>query len=370
MSTDFPVLSEISEPQFAIDPSSAYRSAHNYEGPGIFEMPNGEGLVITSYKTLNDLRTHPKLEAQNRSGRKGGSGPEGPLAALSSRGPFFMNEPAHTPTALAVYHPMSPSRNDALIGAIRSIANNAMDKILTSGEADLVNGYAVEIATRFWLQFLGVPTEMRESFSRWSSSIVPMLAFERTDEQVTQANKSADEMWRYLREHYENIKDSENKNAFHLLGAALHASDVEKVPDNPADPIAAMTFDGIDSVATATANVLYTCLRHPDQLALVRENMSLLPSAWRESMRYEPSLIGLHRAPSEAIEYEGVKIPSDVNILMLWAAAKRDPRIFDEPDRCDIHRENQRFLTFGGGSRICKGRYLVCLLYTSDAADE
>ena len=324
-------------------------------------MPNDEGLVITSYKALDDLKAHPKLQAQNRAQRKSGSGGNGALAQLSLRGPFFMNEPAHTPTAVAVYRPMSPSQNDSLIAAIRSIADAAMDRVLELREADLVRDYAAEIAARFWLRFLGVPSEMRESFSRWSATIVPMLAFERTEEQVAAANQSAEEMWTYLREHYESIKDSEHQNAFHLLGTALNASSVDGIPDNPADPIAAMTFDGIDSVATATANVLYTCLRHPEEFALVREDRLLLQRAWRESMRFEPSLVGLHRAATEAIDYDGVTIPSGVNVLMLWAAANRDPRVFVDPDRFDVRRENQRSLTFGGGARICKGRHLAML---------
>jgi len=361
VSTSFPVFNEIGEPDFALDPSVAYRAAHATEGPGIFEMPNDEGLVITRHTTLNDLKTHPKFEAQKREQRRGGSGADGSLASLSLRGPFFMNEPEHTPTAVAVYRPMSPARNDALVGSLRAIANRAADKILESGEANLVSDYAAEIAANFWLKFLGVPMEMRATFSHWSNTIVPMLAFERSEEQVAAANQSAGEMWTYLREHYESIKDSEHQNAFHLLGAALSASDVDGVPDNPADPIAAMTFDGIDSDATATANVLYTCLRHLEQLALVREDRSLIPSAWREAMRFEPSLIGLHRAPSESIDYAGVTIPGGVNVLMLWAAANRDPSEFDEPDRFDIHRANQRFLTFGGGARICKGRHLAKL---------
>lgn len=49
------------------------------------------------------------------------------------------------------------------------------------------------------------------------------------------------------------------------------------------------------------------------------------------------------------------------NVLMLRAAANRDPRVFEEPDRFDIRRDNKRYLTFGGGARICKGRHLAML---------
>lgn len=361
MTESFPVLHEIADPLFGVDPSIAYRAAHARPGPGIFEMPNGDGLAITRYDTLNRLKTNAALQAQIRGQRQGGSGGDGALAALSLRGPFFMNEPEHTPTALSVYRPMSPARNRPLIEAITGIAEDAVASILARGKADLVRDYAFEIASRFWLEFLGVPLAMREQFARWSASIVPMLAFNTTREQIDAANQSAREMWEFLLEHYKAIAGTEHETAFHLIAPGLAKSDVRGVPQSPADPIAAMTFDGIDSVSTATANALYTCLRHPEQLAMMRQDPALLPRAWREAMRFEPSLLGLHRSAREPIDHAGVTIPADVNIFMMWAAANRDPRVFDEPDRFDILRPDGRFLSFGGGVRICKGRHLVML---------
>ena len=357
----FPVLQEIADPSFGTDPAVVYRAAHARSAPGIFEMPNGDGLAITSFETLNALKTNPQLQAQIRGQRKGGSGGEGALVALSLLGPFFMNEPEHLPTAQAVYRPMSPARNNPLVEQITAIANRAIDAVLARGEADLVRDYAFEIASRFWLQFLGVPIEMREQFAAWSAAIVPMLAFERSEEEIGAANKSAGEMLAYLADHYRAIAGSGRETAFHLMAPGLAASDVAKVPDDPAGPIAAMTFDGIDSVSTATANMLYTCLRHPEQFAMLREDRSLVSQAWREAVRFEPSLLGLHRSAREPIDYAGVIIPKDVNIFMMWAAANRDPRVYDEPDRFDIRRSDRRILTFGGGIRICKGRHLVML---------
>jgi cytochrome P450 len=72
-------------------------------------------------------------------------------------------------------------------------------------------------------------------------------------------------------------------------------------------------------------------------------------------------VLGLQRSPRQMIVYKGVRIPADVNVLMLWAAGNRDPRQFDAPDEFKITRPQQKLLSFGGGSRICKGRYLAML---------
>ena len=74
---DFPVLEAFGRPEFADDPAFAYRAAHAHPGPGIFRMHNGDGLIVTAYRTLADLRTHSALGAQNRN-RRGGPGPVRP----------------------------------------------------------------------------------------------------------------------------------------------------------------------------------------------------------------------------------------------------------------------------------------------------
>jgi len=78
-------------------------------------------------------------------------------------------------------------------------------------------------------------------------------------------------------------------------------------------------------------------------------------------MRVQPSVLGLQRSPRQAIVCAGISLPADVNVLLLWAAGNRDPRQFDVPDQFDIHRPKFKLLSFGGGGRICKGRYLAML---------
>ena len=359
--TDFPVLEEFGRQEFGVDPTAAYQAAHAYSDHGLFSMPSGDGLLFTAYQTLDKLKTHPALQAQNRAQRVSGSGTVGALAKMSLAGPFFVNEPLHTPLARAVYAPISPRRNHPLIEQITELAEDAMAALVRRGEGDLVKDYAFEIASRFWLQFLGLPSSMQTKFAEWSGAIVPMLRFTVTEQAVNAANTAVQELWEFLIHHYQQIKDSDQETLFHLLAPGLAACEVSGAPENPADTIGAITFDGIDSVTGATANVLYRFVVHLDQQKLLREDLSLLRAAWREAVRIEPALIGLHRAATQPIDYHGVTIPKDVNIFMAWGCANRDPRVFDNPDRFDILRSQNKPLTFGGGSRICKGRHLAML---------
>ena len=359
---DLPTLSELVDERFARDPAFAYRAAHAQPGPGLFRMPTGDGLIATAHKTLVDLMHHPALGAQHRRKRRAGAGAEGALARMDSYSPFFMNEPAHTPIAIATYRPMSPARSHALTEAIAAVAERAVDNMLDrGGVVDLRRDYARVIARDFWARFLGLPAEAGPLLDQCSATIVPMLNFENTPEEVDAANRAAQTMRDYLETHLGMAGDSPGETFFHLFESALADSDWSDVPRSAATTAAAITFDGIDSAAGGTANVVYTCLSHPDQWAQIEENPGLVHDAWREAIRLEPPFLGLHRGAHEDIEYEGVRIAAGTNLMMAWGAANRDPRVFEDPDRFDIRRPKRRTLGFGGGPRICKGRHLAML---------
>ncbi len=359
---EIPSFVELADKRFAEDPSFAYRAAHARPGPGIFRMPTGDGLIVTAHRTLSDLMKHPALEAQHRQRRRAGAGAEGALARMDAFSPFFMNEPEHTPIAIAVYRPMSPARNRPLTEMITVIAERAVDDMLDRDDVvDLRWDYAFVVARDFWVQFLGLPAEAAQLIAECSAAIVPMLKFETAPEEVAAANRAARTKREVLAAHYQGIKDPTAESFFHLFESGLADSGWPTLPRDAAATAAALTFDAVDSVAGATANAIYLCLHHADQWALVKENPRLINDAWREAVRLEPSFIGLHRGAQKDIDYRGVHIPGGTNVLMAWGAANRDPRVFDEPDRFDIRRPKQRVLSFGGGSRICKGRHLAML---------
>ena len=381
----FPVLEEFGRPEFAADPAGAYRAAHALPGPGIFRMHNGDGLIVTAYQTLAKLRAHPALGAQNRGRRQAGSGPAGGLAELAAHSPFFMSGPIHDPIAKAIYKPLGPARSHPMTERLTTIAEQALDPLLEQGGGDLVADYARAIALHFWTELLGLPRSQAPLLDQWSAAISPMLQFENTQAERDAANAAAAELWQFLSNHWAHIKDepggtlmhqalpANSPRAFariedepgstlmHLLAPDIAACDLPDAPPDAAAVAAAISFDGIDSAAGGVANALHACLRFPDQHAKLVANPELIPAATTEAMRFAPAFIGLHRSALQGFAYEDAQIPAGVNLFMCWGAANRDPRIFPHPDRFDIERKGRRHLTFGGGPRICKGRYLAQL---------
>src|SRR5688572_16876023 len=100
---------------------------------------------------------------------------------------------------------------------------------------------------------------------------------------------------------------------------------------------------------------------HPDQRREVVEDRSLIPRVIDEALRFEPTGHGVARYTMQDATYEGTTIPAGSAVLLLVAAANRDPRRYRDPDVFDIHREDIAHLTFGFGLHYCLGANLARL---------
>jgi cytochrome P450 len=116
-----------------------------------------------------------------------------------------------------------------------------------------------------------------------------------------------------------------------------------------------LLFAGHDTTKSLLSIAIWLLMTHPDQLALLRHDPSLLVAAVEEISRYETPISGIPRVPSEDIAVAGVSIPAGAYITISVPSANRDPRRFEEPDRFDITRTDNRHLTFGFGIHHCVG---------------
>jgi cytochrome P450 len=100
---------------------------------------------------------------------------------------------------------------------------------------------------------------------------------------------------------------------------------------------------------------------HPDQRRDVVADRSLVPKVIDEALRFEPTGHAVARYVMEDVDYHGRTIPAGSPILLLMAAANRDPRRYTDPDVFDIHRDDIQHLTFGYGLHFCLGANLARL---------
>jgi cytochrome P450 len=163
------------------------------------------------------------------------------------------------------------------------------------------------------------------------------------------------------------------KQAFESLAAALRA--VAARPDTMLSTLAGAVsedelvsnaavflFGGIETSEGMTANVLHHLLTNTDQLALVRDDPSLIDVAVEESLRLEPAAARVDRYATRDVELYGCSIRAGDFVAVSLAAANRDPQHYPDPDRFDVRRPNARtHLAFAQGPHVCIGSTLARL---------
>ena len=120
---------------------------------------------------------------------------------------------------------------------------------------------------------------------------------------------------------------------------------------------------GHETTANLIANGLFTLLRHPDQMALLRDDPALLPSAIEELLRYVGSVPAVRRVVTEDVEVRGARLQRGQLVHLMLASANRDPEVFADPERFDIRRPAAEFrhVAFGHGVHFCIGAALARL---------
>ena len=118
---------------------------------------------------------------------------------------------------------------------------------------------------------------------------------------------------------------------------------------------------GNETTTNLIGSAMGQLIRHPDQLAEVAADLSLVPAMLEEAVRHQSPIQGIPRKVMRDVELAGTSLPKDAMLMVMFASANRDEKHFPDPDRFDIHRNTQGHLGFGHGIHFCLGAALARL---------
>jgi cytochrome P450 len=206
---------------------------------------------------------------------------------------------------------------------------------------------------------LGIPEPDRAEVSRYAMDLgraiilVPFVTPER-------GNGDAEAGW--LRRYVAALLPGRRRaGGDDVISAMLRAEhDGQRLTDDEViDNAVFLLFAGFETSIHLIAGACAALLAFPDQLARLRADRSLIPTAVEEILRYDAPLQWVSRMPSEPVEVDGrVLKPGRVALLML-GSANHDGRQFTEPARLDVGRQPNPHLSFGGGPHHCLGVLLA-----------
>ena len=118
---------------------------------------------------------------------------------------------------------------------------------------------------------------------------------------------------------------------------------------------------GMDTTIASIGNAIRHLGSHPDQWAILRQDPSLVPSAFMEVLRYESPVHAFSRLVMEDVDVDGTLVPAGERVAILYASGNRDPRHYEDPDTFDVRRNPVDHLSFGYGVHGCAGQGLAKL---------
>ncbi|HEU4755154.1 MAG TPA: cytochrome P450 [Agromyces sp.] len=116
---------------------------------------------------------------------------------------------------------------------------------------------------------------------------------------------------------------------------------------------------GVDTTIASIGNIIALFGRHPEQFELVRQDPSLVPSAFAEVLRYWPPVHAWGRRATRDVEIDGATVPAGAQVAVLFGSGNHDERHYDDPDRFDVTRNPVDHLSFGYGPHGCAGQGLA-----------
>ncbi|MEU9116835.1 cytochrome P450 [Streptomyces sp. NPDC048483] len=333
---------------------------------GVARQEDGSYLVGT-YHEITALLHDPRISSD----RRNRSAPE-EVAAASALPPSFigLDDPAHHRLRSLAMRPFgpphTPGRIDAMHGEMTRIVQDLLNDCRDKDRIDVVDDFAYPLPVTAICHLLGVPTEDQPQFSQWADAIV--AGFDPTPgEDPKEREHAAQEARQAMGLYLGGLADQRRTRPSDDMLSAFAAGPGEGTDDR-LTPLEIMTnsvlllIAGHETTVNLITNGVLTLLRHAEQLARLREDPALMPTAVEELLRYEPPVQMLpQRTPLVDIEVAGVTIPKGAPLILVLASGNRDPQRFRDPDRFDPTREDNQHLGFGGGIHSCFGAPLARL---------
>jgi pimeloyl-[acyl-carrier protein] synthase len=284
-----------------------------------------------------------------------------PIARVMMKQLLFMDAPSHTRLRSLAATAFSPSRVELLRIHIHEIAESLIDGILNKnrGQMDVIADFAEPFPAIVTAEMLGVPVEDHLQLKDWSADFAEMLGNLQHDcQRGPRLLRSLEDMTRYFRA---AIREKEKRPTGGLIYSLMTAEvDGGRLTEEEIVANSILTMiGGQETTTNLIGNGLLILLRHPDQMAKLTADPSLIPSAVEELLRYEPPVQHTARLAPDDVTLGGKKIRKRQAVIAVMAAANRDPERFPDPDRVDIERKDNRHLAFGWAAHFCFGAPLA-----------
>ncbi|MFE4665067.1 cytochrome P450 [Streptomyces sp. NPDC056716] len=358
---------------FATDPYPAYAWLREHAPVHRTELPSGvSAWLVTRYADARQALADPRLSKNpahhdEPAHAKGKTGIPGERKAELMTHLLNIDPPDHTRLRRLVSKAFTPRRVAEFAPRVQELTDDLIDRFAEKGAADLIHDFAFPLPIYAICDLLGVPREDQDDFRDWAGMMIRHGGGPRGG-----VARSVKKMRGYLADLIHRKREALPDTATpgeDLISGLIRASDQgEHLTENEAAAMAfILLFAGFETTVNLIGNGTYALLTDHDQRgrfqhALERGDTGLLETGVEELLRYDgPVEMATWRFATEPLSIGGQSIAPGDPVLVVLAAADRDPERFADPDTLDLARRDNQHLGYGHGIHYCLGAPLARL---------
>jgi cytochrome P450 len=348
---------------FIADPYPVYAELRD-RGRILYDEPSDHWLV-PHFSDVSALlrdrrfgRTYLHVATHAEMGRPEEPDWHQPFWRLIRAGMLDVEPPDHTRLRKLVSKAFTPRMVEQLRPRIQSMMDRLVDGIAGAGEVDLIAEVAEPLPVYVIAEMLGIPESDRRLLRPWSHDICLMYELNPSDDYARRSVRASAEFSEYLRSLSRERRARPGGDLISALTQVVDEGD-RLTEDELVGTCALLLNAGHEATVNVTGNGWWSLFRHPDQLAMLRADPSLLSTAVEELLRFDTPLPMFERWVLEDVEIGGVRVPMGSELGLLFGSANRDPAAFEDPDRLDLGRAENPHLSFGAGVHFCLGAPLA-----------
>jgi unspecific monooxygenase len=351
------------DPAFVADPYPAYAElrargrVHYYEPTDQWLVPH-HADVSALLRDRRLGRTYQHRFTHEDFGRTAPPPEHEPFHTLNDHGMLDLEPPDHTRIRRLVSKAFTPRTVERLKPYVHGLAGELVSRLVEAGGGDLLSDVAEPLPVAVIAEMLGIPEADRGQLRPWSADICGMYELGPSEETARKAVRASVEFSDYLRELIATRRKEPGEDLISGLIAAHDEGD-RLTEQEMISTCVLLLNAGHEATVNATVNGWWALFRNPDQLAALRADHALVPSAVEELMRYDTPLQLFERWVLDEIEIDGTTVPRGAEIAMLFGSANHDPAVFTAPEKLDLTREDNPHISFSAGIHYCIGAPLA-----------
>ncbi|MFJ6900211.1 cytochrome P450 [Streptomyces hokutonensis] len=370
-----PTAPELFTWEFATNPYPAYAWLREHAPVHKTRLPSGvEAWLVTRYVDAKHALADPRLSKNpahhdEPAHAKGKTGIPGERKAELMTHLLNIDPPDHTRLRRLVSKAFTPRRVAEFAPRVQELTNDLIDRFAADGSADLIHDFAFPLPIYAICDLLGVPREDQDDFRDWAGMMIRHGGGPRGG-----VARSVKKMRTYLADLIHRKREAlpetpDPRSTEDLISALIRASDQgEHLTENEAAAMAfILLFAGFETTVNLIGNGTYALLTHPEQRVRLEKSLAagehgLLETGVEELLRYDgPVELATWRFATRPLTLGGQDIAAGDPVLVVLAAADRDPERFADPDVLDLGRRDNQHLGYGHGIHYCLGAPLARL---------